>query len=103
MKVLSKKEIIAKKEVAHTIGERRILQRGSECPFLLGLKFSFQSANDLYLVMDYKAGGELFHHLQREGRFVEDRARFYTAEIVLAFEHLHKYDIVYRCGRALAV
>lgn len=48
--------------------------------------------------MDYKSGGELFHHLQQEGRFSEERARFYTAEIVLAFQHLHKYDIVYRCA-----
>ncbi|KAL8281126.1 hypothetical protein RQP46_006484 [Phenoliferia psychrophenolica] len=96
MKVLSKREIVAKKEVAHTIGERRILQQSSDSPFLLGLKFSFQSDSDLYLVMDYKSGGELFHHLQKEGRFTEDRARFYTAEIVLAFEHLHKFDIVYR-------
>ncbi|GAA5975752.1 hypothetical protein JCM11641_005862 [Rhodosporidiobolus odoratus] len=96
MKVLSKREIIAKKEVAHTIGERKILQRSSDSPFLLGLKFSFQTQADLYLVMDYKSGGELFHHLQKEGRFTEDRARFYTAEIVLAFEHLHKFDIVYR-------
>ncbi|GAA6028306.1 hypothetical protein JCM8097_006967 [Rhodosporidiobolus ruineniae] len=96
MKVLSKREIVAKKEVAHTIGERKILQRSSDSPFLLGLKFSFQTETDLYLVMDYKSGGELFHHLQKEGRFTEDRARFYTAEIVLAFEHLHKFDIVYR-------
>ncbi|GAA5913655.1 hypothetical protein JCM5296_007275 [Sporobolomyces johnsonii] len=96
MKVLSKREIVAKKEVAHTIGERKILQRSSDSPFLLGLKFSFQTQTDLYLVMDYKSGGELFHHLQKEGRFTEDRARFYTAEIVLAFEHLHKFDIVYR-------
>ena len=118
MKVLSKREIIAKKEVQHTIGERRILQRSSECPFLLGLKFSFQSETELFLVMDFKSGGELFHHLQREGRFTEDRARFYAAEspfifffhgnftkaerpppnssVTLAFEYLHKYHIVYR-------
>lgn len=84
MKVLSKREIIAKKEVQHTIGERKILQRSSECPFLLGLKFSFQSETELFLVMDFKSGGELFHHLQREGRFTEDRARFYAAESKLA-------------------
>lgn len=103
MKVLSKREIVAKKEVAHTIGERKILQRSSDSPFLLGLKFSFQSETDLYLVMDYKSGGELFHHLQKEGRFTEDRARFYTAEIVLAFEHLHNFDIVYRCVRTCSL
>ncbi|CDZ98171.1 protein kinase sch9 [Phaffia rhodozyma] len=96
MKVLSKKEIVAKKEVAHTIGERKILQTSLECPFLVGLKFSFQTATQLYFVTDYKSGGELFWHLQKEGRFTEERARFYIAELVLALEHLHRYDIVYR-------
>ncbi|KAI0320695.1 kinase-like domain-containing protein [Amylostereum chailletii] len=96
MKVLSKKEIIAKKEVAHTIGERKILQRSLDSPFLIGLKFSFQTDADLYLVTDFKSGGELFWHLQKETRFSEERARFYIAELVLALEHLHKYDIVYR-------
>jgi serine/threonine protein kinase len=96
MKVLSKKEIIAKKEVAHTIGERKILQASLLSPFLVGLKFSFQTEKQLYFVTDYKSGGELFWHLQKEGRFTEERARFYIAELVLALEHLHKYDIVYR-------
>ncbi|KAF5393779.1 hypothetical protein D9757_000228 [Collybiopsis confluens] len=96
MKVLSKKEIVAKKEVAHTIGERQILQRSLESPFLVGLKFSFQTEHDLYLVTDFKSGGELFWHLQKETRFSEERARFYIAELILALEHLHKYDIVYR-------
>ncbi|TFK92216.1 Pkinase-domain-containing protein [Polyporus arcularius HHB13444] len=96
MKVLSKREIIEKKEVAHTIGERKILQRSLECPFLVGLKFSFQTETDLYLVTDFKSGGELFWHLQKETRFSEERARFYVAELILALEHLHKYDIVYR-------
>ncbi|KAG5654477.1 hypothetical protein H0H81_001976 [Sphagnurus paluster] len=96
MKVLSKKEIVAKKEVAHTIGERKILQRSLDSPFLVGLKFSFQTDSDLYLVTDFKSGGELFWHLQRETRFSEERARFYIAELILALEHLHKFDIVYR-------
>ena len=96
MKVLSKKEIVAKKEVAHTIGERKILQCSLDSPFLVGLKFSFQTETDLYLVTDFKSGGELFWHLQKETRFSEERARFYIAELVLALEHLHKYNIVYR-------
>ncbi|KDR83366.1 hypothetical protein GALMADRAFT_55345 [Galerina marginata CBS 339.88] len=96
MKVLSKKEIVAKKEVAHTIGERKILQRSLESPFLVGLKFSFQTDTDLYLVTDFKSGGELFWHLQKETRFPEERAKFYIAELILALEHLHKYNIVYR-------
>lgn len=98
MKVLSKKVIVQKKEVAHTVGERNILVRTatSESPFIVGLKFSFQTPSDLYLVTDYMSGGELFWHLQKEGRFNEKRAKFYIAELILAIEHLHKNDIVYR-------
>ncbi|KAL9598382.1 MAG: hypothetical protein Q9219_004544 [cf. Caloplaca sp. 3 TL-2023] len=98
MKVLSKKVIVQKKEVAHTLGERNILVRTAmaESPFIVGLKFSFQTATDLYLITSYMSGGELFWHLQKAGRFNESRAKFYIAELILALQHLHKYDIVYR-------
>jgi serine/threonine protein kinase len=98
MKVLSKKVIVQKKEVAHTLGERNILVRTAmaESPFIVGLKFSFQTPSDLYLVTDYMSGGELFWHLQREGRFQEARAKFYIAELILALQHLHEHNIVYR-------
>ena len=98
MKVLSKKVIIQKKEVAHTIGERNILVRTAtaDSPFIVGLKFSFQTATDLFLVTGFMSGGELFWHLQKEGRFNEQRAKFYIAELILALEHLHQHGIVYR-------
>ncbi|KAG4304374.1 hypothetical protein PORY_002084 [Pneumocystis oryctolagi] len=98
MKILSKKVIVQKKEITHTIGERDILVRTtiSDSPFIVGLKFSFQTPTDLYLVTNYMSGGELFWHLQKEGRFSEPRAKFYIAELILALEHLHNHDIVYR-------
>jgi len=98
MKKLSKKVIVQKKEVAHTIGERNILVRtaSADSPFIVGLKYSFQTPEDLYLVTGFMSGGELFFHLQKEGRFNESRAKFYIAELILALEHLHRYDIVYR-------
>ncbi len=98
MKVLSKKVIVQKKEVAHTVGERNILVRTAttDSAFIVGLKFSFQTPTDLFLVTDYMSGGELFWHLQREGKFAESRAKFYIAELILALEHLHAHDIVYR-------
>jgi len=34
--------------------------------------------------------------LQKDRRFTEDRARFYLCEIILALEHLHKRNIIYR-------
>jgi serine/threonine protein kinase len=95
MKILNKKHIIERKEVAHTISERNVLVKANS-PFLVGLKFSFQTKDKLYLVLDYMNGGEVFYHLQKEQVFSESRAKFYAAELVLAIEHLHKYGIVYR-------
>ncbi|KAF7336034.1 Non-specific serine/threonine protein kinase [Mycena sanguinolenta] len=96
MKVLSKKEIVTEKErIEKILDERTILQHSSESPFLVGFKFSFQTVTDLFLVTDFKFGGELFWHLQREMRFSVERAIFYVAEIILALEYLHKYDVVY--------
>lgn len=59
--------------------------------------YSFQSPTDLFFVIDYKSGGELFTHLQRDGgRFEESKVQFYIAEIVLALGYLHDCNIIYR-------
>lgn len=41
-------------------------------------------------------GGELFYHLQRDGKFDQNRSRFYAAELLCALEHLHGFNVVYR-------
>jgi serine/threonine protein kinase SCH9 len=46
--------------------------------------------------MDFVNGGELFYHLSHAGKFSEERARFYTAEMILALQYLHSEGIVYR-------
>lgn len=48
------------------------------------------------MILEYFTGGELFFHLKSNGRFTEERAKFYAAEIVLALECLHNHTIVYR-------
>lgn len=98
MKVISKKIIVKKKEIARFVGERNILVRATatNSPFVTGLKFAFQTPTDLYLATDYMDGGELFWHLQKEGRFDEAQTKFYVAELILALQHLHSHGIIYR-------
>ncbi|KIK80728.1 hypothetical protein PAXRUDRAFT_833365 [Paxillus rubicundulus Ve08.2h10] len=95
LKTIRKAHIVDRKEITHTLAERLVLARVNN-PFIVPLKFSFQSEQKLYLVLAFVNGGELFHHLQREQRFNEERSRFYSAELLLALEHLHELDVVYR-------
>ena len=55
-----------------------------------------QDEKRLYIVLEYVCGGELFSHLRKAGKFPNDVAKFYAAEIILAFEYLHSLDILYR-------
>ena len=43
-----------------------------------------------YDFADYVSGGELFTHLYQREKFKESEVRIYTAEIILALQHLHK-------------
>ena len=92
LKTIRKKHIVHRNEITHTLAERLVLAQ-VDSPFIVPLKFSFQSEQKLYLVLAYVPmflsishiytifffrfvnGGELFHHLQREQRFDEKRAR----------------------------
>jgi tRNA A-37 threonylcarbamoyl transferase component Bud32 len=95
MKVLTKKTIILRHEVEHTLSEKNILMK-LQHPFLVKLHYAFQTPERLFFVMDFVNGGELFFHLQKEKRFSEDRVRFYAAEIVSGLEYLHRAGVIYR-------
>ena len=71
MKVLRKSEIVKLKQVEHTINEKHILEK-LEFPFLVNLLGTFQDANNLYLVLEYVQGGELFSYLRKSGVSVFD-------------------------------
>ncbi|XP_048476777.1 RAC family serine/threonine-protein kinase homolog [Rhincodon typus] len=59
------------------------------------MTYTFQTNDMLYYILDYTAGGDL-QTLTKDNHLLETEARFYTAEIILGLEHIHKYSIVYR-------
>ncbi|KAH6573235.1 hypothetical protein BASA50_007634 [Batrachochytrium salamandrivorans] len=95
MKVLKKTEIIKLRQVEHTLNEKHILEL-LNFPFLVQMFGTFQDSNNLYLVLEYVQGGELFSYLRKSGRFANHVARFYAAQVVMAFDYLHTKDIIYR-------
>lgn len=95
MKVLIKADIVKMKQVEHTLNEKKILQT-VRFPYLVSLIFSFKDFSNLYMVLDFISGGDMFTHLRKMGRFNEAHSKFYAAQIVLSFEYLQNLDIVHR-------
>jgi len=95
MKILKKKAIIQRNQLEHTKAERKILE-ALHHPFLMTLRYAFQTETKLYFVLDYYTGGELFFHLKKRRRFKEVEARLMVAEVGMALGHLHSLDVIYR-------
>lgn len=123
MKVMNKKRIKQKNASDLCWNERVVLSRVNS-PFVVSLKYAFQTPEELFLIMDMMPGGarqssnrvrllcfvvscssvgvwllptgDLAYHLGKYVRFSENQARFYAAEILLGLEHLHSLNIVYR-------
>eukprot|EP00792_Barthelona_sp_PAP020_P006386 TRINITY_DN2978_c1_g1_i1.p1 TRINITY_DN2978_c1_g1~~TRINITY_DN2978_c1_g1_i1.p1 ORF type:complete len:377 (-),score=95.76 TRINITY_DN2978_c1_g1_i1:94-1224(-) len=95
LKILKKSKIAKLQQIQHVKAEKSILTRVNH-PFIVNLVHSYQNEQNLYMLLEFVNGGELFAHLRRAERFPVETAQFYAAEIVLALEYLHSMKIVYR-------
>ncbi|OAF69937.1 hypothetical protein A3Q56_02319 [Intoshia linei] len=120
MKILDKLKIVKLKQIEHTVNEKKILS-SMKYPFIVKLHSHFKDNSNLYIVLEFVSGGEMFSHLRKAGRFRlysknklltgmikeqlflhaenwynETQSKFYAIQIILAFEYLHYLDLIYR-------
>nr|XP_015194556.1 PREDICTED: cGMP-dependent protein kinase 1-like isoform X3 [Lepisosteus oculatus] len=95
LKRVSKNHIVAKQQQEHVKMERRILQ-DIQCNFIVRFYAAFKDTRNIYLVLEFCSGGELWTKLREKGRFEEPVAIFCTACVVEAFAYLRVKGIVYR-------
>lgn len=88
MKVIDKDKIKEGKLVRFAKIEKDVMYM-MDHPFIVRLKYAFQTDYKLFLVMQYCPGGDLSQLLDDYEKLPEDLARLYLAEILLALESLH--------------
>ena len=99
LKVLDK-TILASRSRRWQLHCTRELQCLMECnhPYVVGLAYSFQNPQYLYMVQEYLPNHTLAQYLDaHEGRPVAvEQLRFIIAQLACGLAHIHAQDIVYR-------
>lgn len=96
VKNIRKDYIIRHNDFRHVDNERQCLYECVACPFCIRLFGTFQDHDNIYFIMEYAAGGELFRKLSKKSSFSLAQTKFYACEIFLALFHVQSLGYVYR-------
>ena len=93
LKIINKQKLMHK-DIQQVFNERYIMQQ-LDCPFCVKLHRSFGDDVNIYLLLDYISGGELFDKIPKTG-LKEHVAKFYVSNVLIALEYMHAKGIIYR-------
>ncbi|KAJ2337376.1 hypothetical protein GGI00_000276 [Coemansia sp. RSA 2681] len=96
LKYISKAQCEAKHGSTNILQERAILEEISHA-YVASLRFSFQTTQHVFLVLDLMQGGDLRFHMRQHKRFSENVVRIWVAQLASALHYLHSvHGIVHR-------
>lgn len=95
IKVIKKLDIIKRNFFDNLKSEKAIMEKVDN-PFVVKMEYCFTSPTYIFFAMQFKQGGELYHHLRKKTRFPEDIAKFYACQILSGLVYLHSLNIMYR-------
>ncbi|KAJ7623293.1 hypothetical protein FB45DRAFT_1061231 [Roridomyces roridus] len=65
-------------------------------PNIMRLYDVWETSSELYLILEYVKGGELFEHLCKKGRLPTEEALGYFQQIIDAVNYCHQFNIAHR-------
>ncbi|KAI4347494.1 hypothetical protein L6164_008304 [Bauhinia variegata] len=95
-KSIAKDRLVTSDDLRSLKLEIEIMARLSGHPNVVDLKAVYEEENFVHLVMELCAGGELFHQLEKYGRFSESEARVLFRHLMQVVLYCHENGIVHR-------
>ena len=105
LKCMNKSEVVASHQERNIMAEKNLLFECSSCPFVLQLLQTYNTKNQIMMLMEFVQGGELWSYIYEKttllprnpsGGFEMPTAKFYAANVILAFSHFDKKKLAYR-------
>ena len=95
-KSIAKERLVTPDDVRSVKLEIEIMTRLSGHPNVVDLKAVYEDEDYVHLVMELCVGGELFHQLEKHGRFSEYEARVLFRHLMQVVMYCHEKGIVHR-------
>eukprot|EP00440_Ansanella_granifera_P043261 gb/GFBE01046897.1/.p1 GENE.gb/GFBE01046897.1/~~gb/GFBE01046897.1/.p1 ORF type:complete len:826 (+),score=112.13 gb/GFBE01046897.1/:1-2478(+) len=95
VKILEKERIVDVADVERVAREIHILKLVQH-PHIIQLYEIIETPRQLYLIMEYCPGGELFDHIVASGRVREREACRFFHQIMAGVEQIHRVNVVHR-------
>ena len=105
LKCMNKSDILASHQEKNIMNEKKLLYECSGNAFILKLLQTFCNNNQIFMLMEFVQGGELWSYIYEKldvmprcscGGFHLEAAKFYAANVTLAFQHFEYRGIAYR-------
>lgn len=95
-KSIAKDRLVTPDDVRSVKLEIEIMTKLSGHPNVVDLKAVYEEENYVHLVMELCAGGELFHQLEKHGRFSESEAGVRFRHLMQVVLYCHENGVVHR-------
>jgi hypothetical protein len=91
MKIVSKLQMIYLNKITEAEYQEEVesIRAYAGSPFLVRLKYGFETKESVYYVFEYSKGQDLLTHLLFRHRFGEEQTKFYVASLAFAIGFLH--------------
>ncbi|XP_072010914.1 serine/threonine-protein kinase DCLK3 [Engystomops pustulosus] len=93
MKIIDKSKLVGKEDIIEN--EVRIIKLLSH-PNIVKLLDDFETEKEIYLIMEYIKGGDLFDAITESIKFTEHNAALMLTDLCEALVYIHSKDIVHR-------
>ncbi|RPD64436.1 Pkinase-domain-containing protein [Lentinus tigrinus ALCF2SS1-7] len=107
VKIVSKTALLSSRMSLHSLGDEAdrilhsiereiVIMKLIEHPNIMRLYDVWETSTELYLILEYVEGGELFDYLCSKGRLPSKEAVGYFQQIITAIDYCHRFNIAHR-------
>ncbi|KAH9893476.1 Pkinase-domain-containing protein [Cubamyces lactineus] len=82
--------------ILHSIEREIVIMKLIDHPNIMRLYDVWETSTELYLILEYVEGGELFDYLCNKGRLDSKEALSYFQQIITAIDYCHRFNIAHR-------